>query len=234
MAISTVMLAYKEAENLKVLIPKIQQQLEKTGEDYEIIIVDSAKPLDNTDEVCRDFGAKYVNQRYPNFGGAFRTGIEEAKYDKFLILDADGSHDPKYIYDIYKKFITGCDVVIGSRYVKGGKTNDSKISTVMSLILNSTFRICLGLKARDISTDYRMYDTKQLKRVELSCENFDILQEVLLKMKLNNPKLVIDEVPISFEKRAFGESKRRLIPFIIGYIKTLFRLIALKNKKRDV
>ena len=139
MAISTVLLAYKEAENLKVLLPKIKQQLDKIGGEYEIIIVDTMKPLDDTPAVCKKFGARYVNQRLPHFGGAFRTGIKAARYDKFLIMDSDGSHNPIYIPDIYKKFVSGADVVIGSRYVKGGKTNDSKVSIIMSHILNFVF-----------------------------------------------------------------------------------------------
>lgn len=225
MAISVVLLAYKEAENLKVLLPQIKKQVEAFGEEYELIVIDTPNPLDNTRDVCEQFGARYVNQRYPAFGGAFRTGIEEARYDKFLIMDSDGSHNPKYIADIYRKFSEGADIVIGSRYTEGGMTNDAKSSIVMSKILNAVFRIITGIKAKDISTDFRMYDTEQLKRVRLSCRNYDILQEVLLRMKLNNKALSVKEIPITFEKRMYGESKRRLLPFILGYIKTMFKLM---------
>ena len=228
MAISAVLLSYKEEENLKLLLPKIRSNLEKTNEEFEIIVIDTAKPLDNTRIVCEENGANYFNQKYPGFGGAFKTGIEVANNDKFLILDSDGSHNPKYITKIHKKFLTGADVVIGSRYVNGGKTFDKNISIIMSKVLNTVFRIALGIKAKDISTDYRMYDTKQLKRVNLECVNYDVLQEVLLKLKINNPKLVIKEIPISFNKRIYGESKRKLIPFIVSYIKTLFRLIKIR------
>lgn len=228
MAISVVLLAYKEAENLKVLLPQIKEQLEMIGEEYELIIIDTQEPLDNTEEVCGQFGARYINQRYPSFGGAFRTGIEEAKHDKFLIMDSDGSHNPKYIADIYRKFTEGADVVIGSRYTEGGVTNDAKSSVVMSKILNTVFRIITGIKAKDISTDFRMYDTEQLKKVQLSCRNYDVLQEVLMRMKLNNKALSVKEIPITFEKRMFGESKRRLLPFILCYVKTMFRLIGMR------
>ena len=96
----------------------------------------------------------------------------------------------------------------------------------MSHILNGMFRFFLGIKAKDISTDYRMYYTEQLKNVSLSCHNYDVLQEVLLRLRLNKPdkKLKIGEVPIEFDKRIYGESKRRLIPFILSYMKTLCRL----------
>ena len=55
-----------------------------------------------------------------------------------------------------------------------------------------------------------------------------VLQEVLLCLRLNkaDKKLKIGEVPIEFDKRIYGESKRQLIPFIMSYIKTLFKLTA--------
>ena len=105
----------------------------KTGEEFEILVIDTAEPLDNTKGVCEEFGARYINQEEPAFAGAFKTGIKYAEKDKFLILDSDGSHNPKYIPDLYKKFVDDkCDVVIGSRYVEGGKTNDAKSSIVLS------------------------------------------------------------------------------------------------------
>ncbi len=229
--ISTVLLAYKEAENLKVLIPQIKRQLEIIGEEYEIIVIDSKEPLDDTKNVCSEFDSRYVNQEEPGFGGAFRTGIKYAKYDKFLILDSDGSHNPCYIPEIYHKFMQeDCDVVIGSRYTKGGHTDDAKSSIIMSHILNFAFRLCLGIRAKDISTDYRMYKTKYLKKVKLTGKNYDVLQEVLLKIKLKRPgrKLKVGEVPITFNKRMFGESKRKLLPFIVDYAKSLIRLTWLR------
>ncbi len=227
--ISLIMLASREAENLRVLFPEIIENLEKCGEPYEILVVDTKEPLDDTKDVCAQFGAGYVNQEEPYFGGAYRTGIRRAKKDKFLIMDSDGSHLPKYIPDIYKKYTAGgYDVVIGSRYVKGGETGDSPSSVVMSRILNFIFRIFLGFNAKDISTNYRMYDTAQLQKVELTCRNYDVLQEILLKMKLNNPNLKIGEVPISFKKRMYGESKRQLGKFILTYIQTLVRLTAMR------
>lgn len=229
MGLSVVLLAYKEAENLKILLPQIIDNIKKTKEDYEILVIDTAQPLDNTNEVCESFGARYINQEEPGFAGAFRTGIKYATKDKFLIMDSDGSHNPIYIPDIYNLFISSnYDLVIGSRYVKGGHTNDSKSSIVMSKILNTVFRISLGIKASDISTDFRMYHTAQLKEVSLTCKNYDVLQEVLLKLKMNRKDFKIGEVPISFDKRMFGESKRQLIPFIVSYIRTLIRLIGIR------
>lgn len=232
MGMSVAMLAYQEEENLKRLLPQIHKVLKEIGEKYEIIVVDTAQPLDNTAECCRKHHAIYVNQTSAGFGGAYRTAIDNIHFEKALFLDSDGSHDPRYIKNIYRMFMTGqYDVVVGSRYVKGGKTNDSRLSVMMSLCLNLAFRVCLGLKARDLSTNFRMYHTDQLRRTQTSCVNYDVLEEILVRIMLNEGRLRIGETPISFEKRFSGESKRKLLPFIRSYLHTLLRLMHLKYKE---
>ena len=227
--ISAVLLAYKEEESLSLLFPRLIEKLDSLGEEYEMIVVDTAQTLDNTKGVCDKYGAVYVNQEEPGFGGAYRKGISVMKGDKMLVLDSDGSHDPVYIPDIYNKYITGYDVVIGSRYTKGGKTQDAVSSRIMSHILNGVFRIVTGVKAKDLSTNFRIYRADVLRQIKLTSTNYDVLEEVLLLMKLKIGKdFKVGEIPITFNKRIAGESKRRLIPFIISYIKTMFRLIGIR------
>lgn len=234
MSTSVVLLAYKEAENLKILLPQIRDVLEKMQEEYEILVIDSAKPTDNTEEVCKKNNAVYIPQEEPGYAGAFRTGIKYATKAQIQILDADGSHDPADMKAIREKFDQGFDIVIGSRYVKGGKTNDSFSSIIMSKLLNFVMRICVGVKAHDISTSYRLYDAKQLKYVVLTRKNYDVLQEVILRMKMKKKGFSIGEVPIEFNKRMFGESKRKLFTFIKGYIVTVFSLLAIRLRiKKD-
>jgi len=224
--ISVVLLAYKEADNIRVLLPQLREIMGSLGEEYEIIVIDTKEPLDDTSSVCSEFGAKYYNQTEPGFGGAYRKGIEVATGDKMLVLDSDGSHDPKFIPAMYERFTEGYSVVIGSRYIEGGSTSDSKSSQIMSAILNGVFRFFLGLKIKDMSTNFRIYRLDVLKQLHLTCTNYDVLEEILLAMnlKMGKKEFSFSEVPISFHKRIYGESKRRLIPFIISYIGTLIRL----------
>ncbi|MGN0383721.1 MAG: glycosyltransferase, partial [Eubacterium sp.] len=156
--------------------------------------------------------------------------LKYADNDKLLMLDADGSHDPKYIPQMYEAFVSGADLVIGSRYIKGSSTVDAKSSQIMSNILNATFKLALGINANDFSAGYRMYHTKDVKQLELYCNNFDTMEEIALKLKLNKPdrKLIVKEVPIHFVKREYGESKRSLGRFIASFIKTLYKLVALR------
>lgn len=68
-----------------------------------------------------------------------------------------------------------------------------------------------------------------LREITLTSVNYDVLEEVLLLMKIKIGKVFkVGETPITFNKRIMGESKRRLIPFIISYIKTMFRLIGIR------
>ncbi|MCR5119295.1 MAG: glycosyltransferase [Lachnospiraceae bacterium] len=235
--ISAVLLAYGEGENLKVLIPMIKEKLDNIGEEYEVVVIDGPKQTDDSKSICEENGARYYNQEEPGFAEAFKKGIREAAYRTFLILDADMSHDPKYIPDIYAKFIADkADVVIGSRYVEGGVSNDAFTSKVMSHILNTVYGVVLGIRARDMSTDYRMYRTVRLKKVEsrLKCKNYDVLQEVLLYLKLDKKseekRFRVREVPITFEKRMYGKSKRQLLKFIISYMKSVIYLLGVRLK----
>jgi dolichol-phosphate mannosyltransferase len=235
MGASVILLAYKEAENLKGLLPQIRDNLTAMQEPFEILVIDSAVPLDDTEAVCIQYGARYIPQEEPHYGGAYRTGIRYAIFDKIQMMDADGSHDPAAMPAIYKKFVEGDDVVIGSRYVFGGVSNDETSSYVLSKVLNTVMRICIGVKAKDISTSYRLYHAEQLKSITLSCAHFDIQQEIILKLKLQKQhqtgqKLRIGEVPIVFNKRTFGESKRQWIRFVCGYAVSVFRFIGIRIK----
>ena len=96
--ISVVLLAYREEESLKLLFPRLIKELDSLNEEYEIIVVDTAKPLDNTKGVCDQYGAVYVNREEPGFGGAYRKGISVMKGDKMLVLDSDGSG---YMEDVF-------------------------------------------------------------------------------------------------------------------------------------
>jgi dolichol-phosphate mannosyltransferase len=60
--------------------------------------------------------------------------------------------------------------------------------------------------------------------LDLRCKNFDIIEEILLNIFKLNPKLSYKEVPFTFKKRLFGESKRNLLLFILTYIFTIFKL----------
>ena len=160
-----------------------------------------------------------------------RTGFDEANGDYIIVMDADGSHNPKDIVRLYAEMENNhYDLVIGSRYCKGGYTENNFILRFMSWALNVTYRILFQLRVKDVSDSFRIYKAAQLKRLYLECNNFDIVEEILIQLKYTVRDFKVKEIPISFSKRAAGESKRDLIKFIKSYLKTICRLMRIKKR----
>ena len=236
MELSVVIPCYEEAENLKNLLPNISEILSSITTSAEILIVDTSTPHDDTPQICAQFSSvKYVPRRGgDNYGDAVRTGIYEASGRYILFMDADCSHKPKYIQDLYQHITSGCyDVVIASRYVSGGTTNVFPLLSLTSKILNISYRLCLGLNVCDMSNSFKIYHGEQLRAISLECSNFDVIEEMLVKLKRKFNSLTIKEIPIMFTKRLHGKSKRKWVRFIISYILTLLRLKRLQHKEGD-
>lgn len=82
----------------------------------------------------------------------------------------------------------------------------------------------LGLSCKDVSNSFKMYHIDNLRSLTLTSMNFDIIEEILYKTKRKNIGFQYIEVPASFRKRMFGESKRNLFLFALGYLYTLIKL----------
>lgn len=231
--LSVVMPSYLEEENLRLILPRLHTVLEQLKIHYEILVIDTKEPMDHTEAVCKEHNARYVRRVPSNtFGSAVRTGIEFAQGQHVLFMDADGSHTPEFIPDLYKN-INKADVIIASRYINGGVTENSASLKLMSRVLNLTYAWVLGLKCKDVSNSFKIYKRSQLQELELKCENFDIIEEILFKLKVLNKGFSVLEVPFTFKERMFGETKRNLVAFIITYVFTLIKLRFAPVRKRS-
>jgi dolichol-phosphate mannosyltransferase len=216
--------AYREADSLRELLPVLRRETSAVDASVEIIVIDAATAIDDTDAVCRENEVRHVRrQGGERYGDAIRTAIAEANGTWLLIMDADGSHPPSVVPALWSRRDDG-EVVIGSRYVAGGGTDNSALLVAMSLALNFAFRVAFSLKCRDVTNSLRLYRLDVLRALTLESNNFDILQEILIRLAAKRPPSVIVEVPITFLPRAAGESKRRLIPFLVAYARTMVRL----------
>ena len=232
--LSVVMPCYEEADNLKILLPKILEVLDRISPDIEILVVDTQTPKDQTPEICAQFsGVKYIPRRGgDNYGDAVRTGIEASSGKYVVFMDSDGSHNPLDIVKLYSSIQSGgADIVIGSRYMKGGETDNPFMLRQMSKILNVCYRIAFGLDVYDVSDSFRIYDGEKLRSIKLVCDNFDIIEEILIRFRKKFPASVMTEIPIKFSKRLYGESKRDLVRFIFSYLGTMYRLKRLQYKE---
>ena len=213
--------AYREADSLRDLLPKIMSAAQALTPDFEVLIVDTQEPIDATADVCAAWGARHIHRSGGNqYGDAIRTGIAEARGKHLLCMDADGSHNPSYFASMWAKRNVW-DIVIGSRYAPGGQTENPAILIAMSYVVNLTFRVVFKLSARDVTNSFRLYRTDVLKPLRLESNNFDILEEILIRCVTHRPPARVGEVPVTFERRKAGESKRKLVQFAFGYISTL-------------
>lgn len=222
--LSIIIPAYLEEENLRIILPRLNAILQEIGDNCEILVVDTMEKMDNTKMVCEEYGATYINRIGGNdYGDAIRTGISRASGQYTIFMDADGSHDPEFIKNLYN-IKDNYDVVIASRYIAGGNTDNSKLLILMSLVVNVAYSLILNIKCKDISNSFKLYKTDDLRDLRLMCNNFDIVEEILFKLKKKKHNLRIKELPFLFKKRIFGHTKRNLFVFMLSYIVTIVKL----------
>ncbi len=222
--LSIIMPAYLEEENLRLLLPRIKSVANELTNSSEIIVVDTEKPMDATAKACQESGVTYVNRTGGNtYGAAIRTGISVAQGKKIIFMDSDGSHYPEFIKKLYAQK-DSADIIIASRYIEGGHTENSSALVLMSKIVNWGYAFVLNIKCKDVSNSFKLYNGEMLKNINLNCQNFDVVEEILYKLIKQTPSLEIKELPFSFKQRMFGETKRNLPQFVITYIFTLIRL----------
>jgi len=230
--LSIVLPAYEEAENLRTLLPALKNLAASLAPSFEILVVDTSEPHDGSPEICSEIGVDYLPRRGgDSYGHAVRTGIADSRGTFVLLMDADGSHNPAFIPRLWEKR-HAADLVIGSRYMAGGKTENPAILIFLSLMVNVVFRFVLGLRCRDVSNSFRLYHGDHLRGLRLACDNFDIVEEILVLLSCVHPGYRIQEVPITFEERKAGKTKRRLLAFAFSYLSVLHRLWRLRKKHK--
>jgi dolichol-phosphate mannosyltransferase len=228
--LSVVLPACQEGDNLRQILPVLNDVARSLMASYEIVVIDTEQPLDDTPAICAELGVTRVPRRGGAlYGHATRTALEVVRGKHVIFMDADGSHNPRVLPQLWAER-DHADLVIASRYVRGGKTENPAVLIFLSLMVNVVFRVVLGLECHDVSSSFRLYRADALRRLELECDNFDIIEEILIKLSCAQPSFRIKEIPFTFEKRKAGATKRRLVAFAIGYLATLWRLSKFKRE----
>lgn len=227
--ISVVIPVLNERENLELLLPSLVEVLELLGLESEIIIADGGS-VDGSQEFARQSGAQVVTQSERGYGGALLAGFAAVRAPYVVTMDADLSHPPVFLRDFWKHR-TEARMLIASRYIKGGKADMGPSRRVLSRILNSTYSRVLDLPLADLSSGYRMYHRDVLSRIELQARDFDVLEEILVKVHLLGGR--IKEVPFHYQARNSGKSHAKLLRFGWAFSKTLVRMRRLRNSQRS-
>ena len=229
--LSIIIPSYNEYECLEKLLPELEHTLNSLNILFEILIIDSIQFSKQTESLCKLYNASYLNRSIDNcYGSAIRTGIDNAKGNNTIIMDSDGSHSPAFIKTLLDS-LKDNDIVIASRYIAGGYTENNFLQVFLSKIVNIIFSKSLGIKISDVSNSFRLYRGDSLKTILLECKHFDIQEEILVKLIWNNSAKII-EIPYRFERRAHGKSKRNIMIFIMHYFFSLVKLFLIKIKNK--
>lgn len=217
---------YNEIENLKSLTEAVMAVVPP---EVDLLIVDDGSP-DGTGQL-----ADAISQQNPRiqvlhrprkmglgtaYVNGFRWGMEKG-YDAFIEMDADFSHDPKYLPRMLELLGTH-DVVIGSRYVAGGGTVNWGLGRKILSRGGSLYsRLILGAGIRDFTGGFNGWHRKVLQAVDLGTLRSDGYSfQIELKYRAYLRKFRITEFPIVFEDRKVGKSKmnRRIVIEALGRV----------------
>lgn len=231
--LTLVLPAWEEAENLRGLLPELRAVLDGLGARWEIVVVDAPAPRDATAEVCAAAGVRHLwREGGEHYGDAVRSGIAASRGRWVVFMDADGSHEPAQVAVLWAAR-DRADLVIASRYTAGGRTENPPTLVAMSLAVNLSFRLALGLRCADVSNSFRIYRGDDLRALAPACSHFDVVEELLVRLLVAHPGYRVLEIPAAFRTRRSGVTKRQLVPFLRAYVTTLRRLRALQRSARD-
>ena len=206
---------YNEAGNIKALI----DQLFATLPDCNVMVVDDGSP-DGTALICKalSHGNKKLHliERHTKsgIGSAYRMAFIwalEQGFDEIIEMDADGSHQVTDLLRMIdaKTMNSNVGLVIGSRWIKGGKTlHWSRSRELLSRVANRYVRLMLGMGVHDSTSGFRIYSAAILRKIDLShirSEGYSF--QIEMTRAAHNSGAEIMEVPITFKERENGVSK---------------------------
>jgi len=234
--LSIIVPTYNESRNIEELLTRIFTALKPNYTPYEVLVVDDNSP-DGTAQIAEALKSKFdlrVVKRPRKIGlaSAVLNGVKLATGDIICVMDADLSHPPEAIPEMYKAISTGdIDIVIGSRCVEGGGATNWPLYRR----LGSEFAQLLArpvTRVNDNTSGFFMIKRSVLEGADINPIGFKILLEILAKGNYSR----VAEVPIVFNDREGGKSKLGMKQ-TFEYLKQLgliyYGMFTGKIKRRD-
>jgi dolichol-phosphate mannosyltransferase len=210
--VAVIIPTYNERENLE----PIATRLRRSVPDADLLVVDDNSP-DGTGDLADKLAAEdariHVLHRpgKAGLGAAYVAGFGWALqqgYDAIVEMDADGSHDPAELPKLLAELETA-DLVIGSRWVAGGKvSNWPRSRELLSRGANTYARMMLAIPVRDATGGFRAYRAETLRRIAIDeVQSQGYCFQIDLALRVNRAGMKVAELPITFVDRTRGDSK---------------------------
>jgi dolichol-phosphate mannosyltransferase len=203
---------YNERENIAALIPAVLDDPR-----FDVLVVDDGSP-DGTAAAVIAQGARFPGRVHLiervgklGLGTAYLTGFRWAlahDYDLIFEMDADFSHDPAMLPELAAA-AERADVVLGSRYVPGGGTqNWSPLRRLISQGGSLYTRLILGLPYHDLTGGFKCFRRQVLETIDLDCvDSTGYAFQIEMTYRAVQAGFSVVEVPITFRERRAGQSK---------------------------
>lgn len=228
-SVTVVIPTYNERDNLEPLVKRVFEQKVPY---LKMVVVDDNSP-DGTGELAERLAKIYplrvIHRRQKQgLGRAYAEAFSQIlgsaeKPDCIIQMDADLSHDPALI-PIFLSSIRKCDLVLGSRYVVGGKIENWNLGRrLISRLGNLYARLVLNLPYRDLTGGYKCWRYGALEALDLnslSSNGYNFQIETTYKAHKNG--FYICEIPITFTERKIGRSKFNLGIMAESFIKVFW------------
>ena len=207
---------YNEAENIEPLVRAVLPQLESTGLEHTVLIVDDNSP-DGTGQIADRLAEETERVRVlhrphkQGLGRAYLAGFEVALSegaDLVLEMDSDFSHDPADLPRLIAA-AGAADLVLGSRYVPGGGVEDwGFVRRALSRGGSTYARLLLGVPVRDLTGGFKCFHRRVLETIDLGGVHADGYGfQIELTYRAVQAGFTVTEVPITFRERRVGRSK---------------------------
>jgi dolichol-phosphate mannosyltransferase len=204
---------YNERENLPLIVAGVLAHA-----DTRVLVIDDGSP-DGTGVVADELASRYPGRLsvmhrdgMRGLGRSYLDGFRVAlasQADLVCQMDADLSHDPRFLPSLFESAASGAGLTIGSRYLPGGRVENWPVHrVVLSAVANTYIRTVTGLRVRDCTSGFRCWRREALARLplgQITSDGYSFLVEVTFQAAAAGVRIA--EVPIVFVERRQGSSK---------------------------
>lgn len=205
---------FREAANIRTLLDQVRVVLDATGIDYEILVVDD-NSRDGIAEAVQGIAAQdarvrlLVREGERGLSGAIVHGWRACDAPLLGVMDADLQHPPALLSELLRAIEAGHDLVIGSRYVHGGRLDAwNPLRRMLSAVAVCVTQPLLrgSLQVKDPMSGFFLIRSRCIQRMDFQKSGFKLLLEILVRGRVRS----VQEVPFAFARRRAGGSKASL------------------------